>query len=1412
MKTKTTWMVLAALLLSTGMWAQNVAKVANTASGALVGEYATMTEALAAWTDGTTLTMLSNATYDATATDTIKGTRTLDLNGKILTWNTDFGSTSQTGVLSAIDVEGELTIKASAADDATQKGTLALNVSHNQSTNLCAILVGMTQTTTAKLVATDGVNIVGNFATAPTYTKYDANNVPTKQTVLTSSVVFPVNGAMDIENADIRMQGECGIALNIPATSGDIVCANNTITYEAGTPTVCVGNFYGINATKAGIVLDNNKVDLSAVNGTVINSNNGKTVAPNIYALKIAKTNISIKGSESLYKVDATGTNNYSVYGGTSYVLSIEDGVFVGKLQGGFVVSGGKFTHKPDAKYVAANSYFEKEGEYYVVKHGKSYIVRINGVDYLDTDDWGAVCSHSADTYTEAKIIAHTDFSIPEGAYVLLGFATSTDAEKFSAMTITNNGNLRLGTSWKRGSFVNNGMMEISVGATFGEKSATAMQIVNNATGKLFVKPSASMATILFKDYFTLTNNGGQVEVSYGKFTEKAFAQIYKEGEYNYIANGYIHPKQADRYYHIIAIDDVVATVNEVEYENLYYAIQASSEEYPAVLQRDCTRKSKFAFQLTKRKTCVLDLNGKTLTLDYSAYPEDKKQEFFALRNIDFTIQGSGTIEGDGDILFSMNGNNKPATNYTVLTIGKDVTIRQTDGWYAIAAISPSLNHGIVVNFNGKVDAQCAFYVNGTFTNTTESAPIFNIGSTATFDCSSSLAYAAGYARWTYAGNATVGNFGVEVRAGEFTMNGGSIISTATQPADDQFNGSGSTSQATAIAVCQHSTNLPINVVVNDGYIKAYTPLYQANPNTTTNIEQINLTVNGGKFYSTSNNIVWSLNKRIVLNDGLYNINPSAYAADGKVVVANTGTDAATYPWTIGDKDADVTFSTSGAWDVSGNWSNGTVATAATSAVIDANVIIGNGVRAYAYGIKVNEGKTITIENGGVLVVGKDGISGITSADQLKIEDGGNLLISPAATANNQPLASVVKTLNTYQKAAGTFVAGVEDEYVRCYMGSVTTSKPTVDKAYTWYGSYWDYASGWQQASPTTVPILSEPFRGFAMTTATASAPGTPVTMKGTLVGNAKASLSMHGKGFHFFANSWMAPLDAYEVLNQLDKLRNEGKVESSLKILLPLDVTIGDDDWSAGTFVDVNRSFLRLGNNSEYWGTIAPMAGFFLRANEQVSVDLEYEQAVWNVMLAAKQSAPRRVMSAAEDNITGVRILLMSSDGRKDRLYVYNGAPIESITKMPNEVPNVNIYAENAGGKYSTYATEVLSGTEIGIQCNASAEYVLSFDYAEGEVLYLKDLQTGIVTEMSDGATYTFTAEPNTTATRFRIVSRSEVTTGVDDATTGTTTDTTPTKLQGIYSVTGQYLGTADQLPTLPAGVYIINGKKVVK
>lgn len=1354
------------MLLSASMSAQVVA----TADDA---DFTSIEEAIAAWQEnGGVLRLLADCEYNATATDTIDKDATLDLNGKTLTWNTDFGSLSKAGTLPALLVHaGTLTIKASAADDATQKGTLVLNVSHDKGTNLCGVLVGNTTPSTAKLAATDGVNIVGRFATAPTYK--DKNGVHYNQTYLSSSIIYALYGAADIENTNIRMQGECSYALNFHSKAGELTCANNTVTYEADeTPTQCIRYVCGLNIAKVNFVSDNNKADVSAANGSYLLKGATKDVAAQ--ALALSADNLTIKGSEGLYKVDAAGADNRSAYI-QGKIVSIEDGTFAGQVSApklGSSISGGRYTTPLDVRFLAAGGYFEKEGEYYVIKHGKSYVVRINGTDYCDTDDWGAVCSHSADTYTEVQIIAHTDFAIPEGVYITLGFTTSTDADTFSAMTITNNGNMRFGANWKRATIINNGTLEVNTGATFAETAAYTTSFTNNATGTLYIKPNISTAAITFGDYFTLTNNGGEVSVTNGRFTDNALAQIYKEGEYNYLAEGYISSKQGDGYHHIIAADDVVATVGGVKYSNLYDAIRYSSPSNPAILQKDYTRKS--GMSLAGYGECALDLNGKTLTLDYDA--ADKTQEFIILKNIKLTIQGRGTIAGNGDMLFSIQGNNKKASaNYTVLNVGKDVTIRQTKGWYAVCAVYDRFPYGITVNFDGKVEqAKCAFYVNGTLTNTSETAPAFNIGNTATFNCSEALAYAAGYARWNYAGNATVGNYGFEMRAGELTMNGGSIVSTATAPADDQFNGNGSTSQACGIAVCQHGTQLPVTVTIDGGAIKAYTPLYQANPqdNPQEAIDQVSVTVNDAKVYSTSNNIVWSANKKISIHGGVYNLSPAAYVAAGKAVVANT--DEATkdiYPYAIGTEEPTMVTAQSGDWDNPETWEGMTVPTNATPVRIAHDVTVPAGSRADVYGIAMEEG-TIRVE--GTLVIGNKGISSITDASQLQVGSQAQVAISPAATINNQPLATVYKELGEHT-----------------YIGIPTTGTPGITCDATLTIQQWNTATGWEDTTALA------PFHGYAVTAETT--PAAPVAFAGQLTGNQDATFHFEESGFQFIANSWTAKADVTELLNQIDKHSNQGRAEAAVKMYIARDTVIGGEQYIGGTYVDVNRTTLDADETFRTtWNGIAPMTAFFVYANESGDMTLSYEHIIWNAILAQAHGNS----TATTDN-NAMRIRLTAEDGKSDYVYLREGETFHS-TKMQNEGDNVNIYAATETGNYSTFVAEDIDGTAIDIRTNGTSYYTLSFDWITGETFSIKDTETGLITAMTEDDTYSFEAEPNSTAHRF-VIMHHDIPSGTDHTATGNTTN-------GIYSITGQYLGTNTAPETLPKGVYIVNGQKYVK
>jgi len=1361
-------------------------------------------------TNGGTLTLSEDCEYDATQTVTISKEATLNLNGKTLTWNANFGSLDKNkAVISALVVDAEtLTIKASPADNATQKGTLVLNVNHDQYTNLCAILVGSAEGSNAKLEATDGVNIVGNFVTAPTYTY--SGTTPSKQAYLTSSIIYPFYGAMDIENANIQMQGECGMALNIASTSGDIVCTNNTIAYMAGTSTQCLNNCFGISANKAGIVLDNNKVDLSAVTGAYISG--GKTItALNIYALKVAAANITVKGSESLYKVDVTGAKSYSVNGATNNVWSVEDGTFVGKWQAGRSISGGKFTHKPDAKYVAADSYFEKEGEYYVIKHGKSYVVRIGGVDYLDTDDWASVCSRSADSYTSVTIIGHKDFTIPEGVYVYLYFKTADDAKAYADMTITNNGNVRLGGSWKKGSLVNNGTLEMLEYCDLAGTSSIPMSIVNNATGKLFINKGAKQtSSVKFGNYFTLTNNGGQVSVSYGRFTEKAFAEIYKKGEYDYIADGYVHSnKQADGYYHILAADAVCAKVGDVGYEDLAAAIKASSVATPAYLQKDYTLGKKLSLVLgSPEDGKVLNLNGKTLTLDNVA--ADVKQEMVPLNNINLTIQ-NGTIVGGGDLLFSLTGKStSDGANYTTLTIEKDVTIRQTDGWYVIAAINPKEPYGIVVNFDGKIEqAQAAFYVNGTLQQCTQNYPIFNINKDATITTTAAAIYAAGYAEWNIRGTVNC-HTGVAIKAGKLNVYEGATIAANgdAKRVVGMSNGIDESGAAIQIESMNGYSACGIDVNINGGNISSKNGYaiyeYLSEKGNTTNTHVKDIAVGGNVKVDGPISISQDMASTVggFINGGTYTSDINAYVKDGFITKTNGD-------GTYGVTAEEATVINNVAW--------ASQTTGAVNAKVQGAVETSNDVAAKR--VLVEAGATLTVKAGTTLTIGVGGLhlqnaatskvvveAGATllvdglvfnaTADNLLIKSSeaqpGRLLISPTTEMYGEDHPSA-----TIEFVSKSYLNGSKQVWQRFGIPSNTAIKEMTcsdasiqtfiyEPDYT--GMQWNMLG---KLGNFDVTLMNRPFACYDMA-CNAKQAGTVYTIKSELMGNSNIELPAVAN-WNYFANSYTGDIN---IVAMLEEFNNNGGT---------IDPTVYVAREDKGIYV---WDFVNLLDDNGVT-SIAPMQAYIVRnTSAATTTPLKYNEMVWTPATTAQQNKVAARQNAVSD-MTKVRIRVSNAAGSYDNVVVGESAQFSAdydkgydAVKYINEDINIYVMADE---KQSTFATDDLNNTYLGFSCVNGGTYTISFSSVKGEELYLTDLFTNKKVQMAVGVTYEFDAAANTTNDRrFVISKRQGVVTGIDNVVAPQAT--------GIYDLMGQYIGEMSEWNNLPSGIYIVNGQKQVK
>ena len=74
------------------------------------------------------------------------------------------------------------------------------------------------------------------------------------------------------------------------------------------------------------------------------------------------------------------------------------------------------------------------------------------------------------------------------------------------------------------------------------------------------------------------------------------------------------------------------------------------------------------------------------------------------------------------------------------------------------------------------------------------------------------------------------GRSAIEIRSGDFTMNGG--IAEAYGFANECMikNNNGPTSKGAAVAIAQHTTKQPINVIINNGQLIAEYPFFEGNP------------------------------------------------------------------------------------------------------------------------------------------------------------------------------------------------------------------------------------------------------------------------------------------------------------------------------------------------------------------------------------------------------------------------------------------------------------------------------------------------------------------------------------------------------------------------------------------------------
>lgn len=297
-----------------------------------------------------------------------------------------------------------------------------------------------------------------------------------------------------------------------------------------------------------------------------------------------------------------------------------------------------------------------------------------------------------------------------------------------------------------------------------------------------------------------------------------------------------------------------------------------------------------------------VDSEQKVLTLDLNGHSISAARSVIGVQNANLTVTGPGKIYETSPYLgaiYIKGSNNAENKDYTVVNIGAGVEL---EAWSPIfvtpfESSGAPYAYGVVVNVDGakltgKTDSSgdkgSAIYVNGQIKdqNNAPKLVLNNVTQTA----AGTGMYLAGYANTTITGGSITGsNTGIEIRAGELTVNGATVVGNGV-PTEVTPNGNGSTTDGAGIAVAQHTTKLPIKVTINRSDISGYSALYQSNPekNDDASVKKVSVAVNGGTFKAINGGTcgVYSENNCVTISGGAFTDLASAvkYATDGATI------------------------------------------------------------------------------------------------------------------------------------------------------------------------------------------------------------------------------------------------------------------------------------------------------------------------------------------------------------------------------------------------------------------------------------------------------------------------------------------------------------------------------------------------
>ena len=487
---------------------------------------------------------------------------------------------------------------------------------------------------------------------------------------------------------------------------------------------------------------------------------------------------------------------------------------------------------------------------------------------------------------------------------------------------------------------------------------------------------------------------------------------------------------------------------------------------------------------------------------------------------------------------------------------------------------------------------------------------------------------------------------------------------------------------------------------------------------------------------------------------------------------------------------------------------------------VDQTLVINNGLDVQGNSkVEVQAGSTLQIGEGGINTESSENI--VIEAD----EDGaGSLLLDPTITVNQTPNLTVKMLAKQIGRdASGDFfwhrfampvlhIENWDKEGTLEGKGSYVVTYPT-------YVYAWDYdENDWKNIAPKAMI----PLKGYTLTLASdyihmdgdkVESEGTEggnlnvlqdvyYTFKGNLVGNTDQALKFEKEGFNFFGNSYTGYMDALTVINGIESEH----VDNTIYMWNSAEQTYS----AVGKYkLENEKQRKRL---ADWQKEIAPMQTFILRLRGADDADesVSYADAIWgNPRYGNPAPAPARLASADEEDAY-LEIKVTAANGKSDKVDFTEMASKSDAFESAYDAEkymnrnSLNLYADVEGINLSSVVTDDLIGKTLSMQTVNEVNYTMTFANVEGNEYALLDKATNEVIAITNDAVYTFSAQPNSTVeNRFEIVAIAKAPTAVENTESSV-------KARGIYTMLGQYMG--EDITVLPAGVYVVNGVKIVK